>query len=93
MRPVALPSNIDSVFERYKFHRIRFVYPCNVPEQQREEALALCRQVASVIQPKLPNGWWIMAYGLLVSGKGVDVVAVSRLNELSPHLIHSVVLK
>ncbi len=93
MLPVPLPSNIDSVFERYKFHRIRFVYRCDIPEHQSEEAFALCKQVAGIIRSKLPPRWWVMAYGVLPANKGVDVVAVSRLNQLNPSLIHSVVLK
>ena len=90
---MALPSNVDyAFFEQHKFSRIRFVYQCKIPDQQREETLSLCKEVAKVIQEKLPPGWWVMAYGALVNGEGVDVIVVNKLNSASPNLIHSVVL-
>lgn len=86
-----MPSNIDSgFFERYKFSRIQFVYECNIPDEQRREALRLCKEVAKVIQEKIPSGWWIMAYGPLTNGKGVDVIVVNKLT--SPNSIQSIVL-
>jgi hypothetical protein len=92
MFPITLNVN-PALFERYKFHRIRFVYLFPITQENREDVFTVCKQVSKAIESKLPTGWWVMAYGLLTNGQGVDVIVVNKLNSLAPHLIHSVFLK